>query len=428
MTKKKLKPKKKAFGKLLLFLGIIIILVGCFFATKLILKKINGDIKLLNLELIGDKEINLKIGDEYTALGATASYEDLDLTDNIEVDSNIDLEHVGSYKYTYKIKYKKIDKEIERVVNVLDDTLPTIKLKGRGKVMIVVGNEYTDLGATATDNYDGDLTDKITVDKENLDINTVGEYKVIYKVADSSGNEASVERAVEVVKKPPANQKIAVINYHFFYTTYDDWCHESICLQIDKFKEQLQWLKDNNYYTLTMDEFVRWMYGELEVPEKSVLLTVDDGAKGTSKINGNLLIPTLEEYDMYATLFLIAGWWGVDGGIENYRSDHLEIQSHTFDLHVAGNCGRRSKVNCISHEALVEDLKKSLEIVDNNDSFCFPFYDYTEASIKAVKEVGFKVSFIGGGRKASRNDDKYKIPRFPVQDYTSLETFKNWVS
>ena len=72
-------------------------------------------------------------------------------------------------------------------------------------------------------------------------------------------------------------------------------------------------------------------------------------------------------------------------------------------------------------------MKKSIEVVKDTNSFCFPFYDYTETSIKAVKEAGFKIAFIGGYRKASRSDDKYKIPRYPVYDSTSLQDFKKMV-
>lgn len=236
------------------------------------------------------------------------------------------------------------------------------------------------------------------------------------------------EDVVEVSEVPKSSttkeQSIAVINYHFFYDgSAGESCNESICLDVKNFREQLSYLKDNGYKTLKMSEFKKWMYGEIELPEKSVLLTIDDGAMGTGKHNGNKLIPILEEYDMNATLFLISGWWDVN----NYRSSNLDIQSHTYDMHQYGSCGR-GQVVCSSHDELLNDLQKSLQIVDNDDSFCFPFYSYTEEAISVVKEAGFKMSFIGGNRKAKRSDDKYKIPRYPVYKNTSLNQFIYMVS
>lgn len=228
----------------------------------------------------------------------------------------------------------------------------------------------------------------------------------------------------EVIEKEPVinNQGIAVLNYHFFYDAKTEGCNETICLDTAKFREHLNYLRDNNYKTLTMEEFKRWMYGEIELPEKSVLITVDDGAMGTGKHNGNKLIPILEEYKMNATLFLIAGWWDIN----NYRSPYLNIQSHTFDMHQYGSCGN-GQINCATLEEAKADLQKSLDIIGNNDSFCFPFYSYSDTSLKAVKDMGFKLSFVGGMRKATRNSNKYLIPRYPIHSDITLDNFISMV-
>lgn len=224
----------------------------------------------------------------------------------------------------------------------------------------------------------------------------------------------------ENLVKNPTN-KIPVLNYHFFYDeSLNEGCNESICLDVKNFREQLNYLRDNHYRTITMEEFKKWMYNEIELPEKSVLITVDDGAMGTGKHNGNKLIPILEEYKMHATLFLIAGWWD----IENYRSSYLEIESHTFDMHNYGDCGS-GQLLCESKENVIRDLKKSVEIIKSTNAFCFPFYSYDQKSTEAVQEVGFQLAFIGGYRSAKRSDNKYKIPRYPIYKTTSIKEFIN---
>ncbi len=213
--------------------------------------------------------------------------------------------------------------------------------------------------------------------------------------------------------------KIAVLNYHFFYdASAGEACNENICLDTKNFREQLDYLKNNGYKTLTIKEFKQWLYGEIDVPAKSVLITVDDGAAGTGKHNGNKLIPIIEEYNMHATLFLITGWWDIN----NYRSPNLDIQSHTFDMHNTGTCGR-PQVICASHDELLNDLNKSINVIGDKTSFCFPFYTYDQKSIEVVKEAGFAMSFVGGNRKASRNDDKYKVPRYPIYKNTTMQQF-----
>jgi len=422
MKNKKRKIKKKTIVILLI---IILLAVGAYFVTNKVIEEVYGASKYLKIELNGDKEVVLKYNSEYQDLGAKAFYKDIDITKDIKIDNNLDLTKVGEYFYTYKIKYKNKDKEIKRVIKVIDDDKPSIKLKGREELSMVIGNKYKEYGASANDLYDGDLTDKIEIDTSSLDTNTIGKYKVKYLIKDSSGNENELYRTVNVVAKPPANQKIPVLNYHFFYKNKSEGCNQTICLQVDKFKEQLKYMKDNGFYDVTMDEFIDWMYGEIELPAKSVLITVDDGWYGTGKSNGNHLIPALEEYKTYATIFIASGWYAVS----DYASDYLNVQSHTHKIHVEDkNCKYRSKVNCISYEELMADLTASVNTIGSKDAFCFPYYEYTDMSLKAVKDIGFKVAFVGEWRKASRNDNKYKIPRFPIYDSTSLSYFKSLIN
>lgn len=255
---------------------------------------------------------------------------------------------------------------------------------------------------------------------ETINCYQIKSYSSIENILKMAQGEDVVENEpVKATTNTGGGQGIAVLNYHFFYDpNLGESCNEGICLTVQKFREHLDYLKNNNFKTLTIDEFTKWMYGEIELPQKSVLITVDDGAMGTGKHNGNKLIPLLEEYKMHATLFLIAGWWDIG----NYISPYLDIQSHTFDMHQYGSCGR-GQINCASKEEAKNDLSRSLEIIGRKESFCFPFYYSSESSIQAVKEVGFKTAFVGGNRKATRNNNKYLIPRFPIHSDISLERF-----
>ncbi len=222
---------------------------------------------------------------------------------------------------------------------------------------------------------------------------------------------------------PKQEQKVAVLNYHFFYNPdAGEACNENICLATSKFEEQLQYLKNNGYYTLTMTEFRDWMYGKINIPEKSVLLTIDDGAAGTGKHNGNKLIPLLEKYDLHATLFLITGWWS----IENYRSPNLDIESHTNDMHTMYQNGAQLLVS--SNEQVINDLNQSVAITKSKKAFCFPFYAYNSTAIRQVQEVGFELAFIGGNYKASRSNNKYMIPRYPIYKGITMEQFIHMIS
>ena len=251
-----------------------------------------------------------------------------------------------------------------------------------------------------------------------------------YTLIDNYSLMASGAEVPDNGRENSTNQKIAILNYHFFYNGNDPEdayaCRESICLEKEKFREHLQWLKDNGYKTLSIYEYADWMDGNIEIPDKSVLLTVDDGAHGTGTHNGNVLIPLLEEYKMHATLFLITGWWD----ISNYKSDYLEIQSHTDNLHYEASCADgRGKVACSDYATVKADLQESInKLSGDNRTFCFPFYSYDNESLQAIKELGFSYSFIGGSRKTGRSDNHYLIPRYPIMSDVTMGDFISMVS
>lgn len=418
----KFKLKKKVLIILIsIFILVTVIAIGSYFYIS-----VNGISSKLKVKLNGKKEITLEVGSEYTEKGIAASYDSTQIKE-YKTKGKVDNTKLGTYELTYIVKYKKVSKKITRKIIVVDTTSPEISLEGND-VSIIVGNEYQEPGVKATDNYDGDITDKIET-TNNIDINAIGEYEVTYKVKDSSDNETTSTRKVSVIAKPATQQKVAVLNYHFFYDSSKETCSGgSNCIDINNFKAQLNYLRDNNYKTLTMDEFRNWMYGKSEVPEKSVLITIDDGGMGTGKQNGNYLIPILEEYKMHATLFLITGWWDIN----NYNgSKYLEIESHTNDMHNEGWCEgvtRGARMLCQSNDEVLNDLKKSIEVIGSSKAFCFPFYAYDDRTIGLVKEAGFDLAFIGGGTKATRSTDKWHVPRYQILKGTSLDTFINYVS
>lgn len=78
-----------------------------------------------------------------------------------------------------------------------DKKAPEIALNGDAEMTVEAGSEFSDPGYTATDNYDGDLTDKVSVTGD-VDTSKPGDYEIKYSVADSSKNEIEVKRTVHV--------------------------------------------------------------------------------------------------------------------------------------------------------------------------------------------------------------------------------------
>ncbi|MBE6153128.1 MAG: DUF5011 domain-containing protein [Firmicutes bacterium] len=146
-----------------------------------------------NLELKGSKNQKVVLNNEYKELGASA--ENLFGKDNykIEVQGKVDTNKVGTYKIKYTYKDGLIKKSVVRNVKVIDEESPIITLEGGEEVFVCPNTEYEELGYNATDNYDGDITDKVKITKTDSLIK--------YTVKDTSSNTTTIERNLKYEDK-----------------------------------------------------------------------------------------------------------------------------------------------------------------------------------------------------------------------------------
>ena len=149
---------------------------------------------------------------DYIEEGYTASDNyDGDITDKVKLE-------VGNDFVNYSVSDSSGNAfSTKRVIEHIDSEEPSITLNGNSTIYLYVGNSYQEPGYSATDNCDGEITDKV-VSTGNVDTTNVGTYKITYTVTDSSNNTTSVERTI-VVRKI-----ITQITYGngIIYLTFDD--------------------------------------------------------------------------------------------------------------------------------------------------------------------------------------------------------------
>ena len=213
---------------------------------------------------------------------------------------------------------------------------------------------------------------------------------------------------------------VPVTVYHFIYLAGESFCNENICHPESQIREHFNYLSENKFFTLTTTELRLYIENKLRVPKKSILITIDDGSTAWN------FIPLLEEYKINATLFLISGWYELN----RYKSSYLELASHTHELHTPGVCagGQGSPLKCLDKAKLIADLNLSRTVLNNTEAFCFPFYEYNDYAISVLQEAGFKMAFIGGYRKAVKGDYLFKVPRIPLNRYTTLSQYASYVN
>ena len=232
-------------------------------------------------------------------------------------------------------------------------------------------------------------------------------------------NKEDVSNTVEVDNSEEVAESIPAILYHFIYLNGDSSCNDIICHSESQIDSHFKFLSDNDIFTLNTSEVLSFIKGEINLPKKSILITIDDGARAEN------FIPFLEKYDLNATLFLVSSWYPVS----KFSSPYLEIASHTHNMHTTGVCptGQGGGINCLPSDEILNDLKLSRETLNNTKAFCFPFYEYSDYSINLVKEAGFEMAFIGGSTKIKKGIDPYKIPRYPILSSFGVDYISNLV-
>ncbi|XMB65955.1 DUF5011 domain-containing protein [Mycoplasmatota bacterium zrk1] len=165
--------------------------------SEVIRNVIVDDTKSPIITLVGNTIIDLSLGETYIEQGVECL--DSDTPCNVQITGEVKNTVVGIYiiRYEFSDAFGNVG-FAERKISIKDETAPVIKLNGSSSVSITVGNSYTEQGATCTDNYDASCSLEITGD---VDTATIGEYRLVYKATDSSGNSTETERVVTVKRK-----------------------------------------------------------------------------------------------------------------------------------------------------------------------------------------------------------------------------------
>jgi len=153
------------------------------------------------ISLTGLATINHEQGLLYSDAGAAANDTvDGDLSGNISVTGSVDSNAAGTYTLSYNVSDAagNMAATVTRIVVVLDTTTPVITLTGDAIAIHEQGMLYSDPGASASDNIDGDITGSILVNNP-VNPNLAGIYMVTYDVSDAAGNSADqVQRTIIV--------------------------------------------------------------------------------------------------------------------------------------------------------------------------------------------------------------------------------------
>ena len=239
----------------------------------------------------------------------------------------------------------------------------------------------------------------------------------------------SDEEAIELygTYKGKNAKRIPVITYHRVVSDrqkLNAHPYPSLYVSQSDFRQQMKWLKKNNYRTISCQEFCLWYDGKIKLPAKSVLITFDDSRACLPKY----AFPIMKKYGIKGTVFTI-GHGVIDSDRDSIKKKQIkkllkkyptvEFQSHTYALHY-----RYSEKG--DYKKVLKDAKKQSKYF-SFEYVAYPFGRNTPGMRKAYKKAGIKMGFTyGSNGYATRKQNRYQIRRIKIDGNGSFSQFRRW--
>lgn len=207
--------------------------------------------------------------------------------------------------------------------------------------------------------------------------------------------------------------KLPVLMYH---SVSDDLSKTGKYVITPKsFEEDIKYLKNNGYNTVSAKQLIKYVYLGEDLPEKPIVLTFDDGMYN----NKEYVLPILEKYDFCAVFSIVGSytdeytqnnivnpdysylrWSDICDLSENPR---IEFGNHSYGFHSISKERYGTKKN--KNESLLDYInafyqdteKLQSEFISNCNFkpiiYTYPFGSYSKESLRVLKKMGFLVTF-----------------------------------
>ncbi len=238
---------------------------------------------------------------------------------------------------------------------------------------------------------------------------------------------------------------IPVLMYHHVNENKGDM----VTVTPEIFELQIRYLSKSGFNTISVDNLIRYIRGEISLPKQSVLITFDDGYLD----NYVYAFPVLKKYGIKATIFLVTSWveesskfkvqsskfnikrlpehreckrlikdgreheviinWNM--AKEMVESGLVDIYSHT---HTHRGC---SLSDGMDEDRLREELVTSKRLIEERlgvscTYLCWPMGVYDDSALRAARDAGYNGVFTTAMGVVDRRSAPFAIPRIAIKD------------
>ncbi len=215
---------------------------------------------------------------------------------------------------------------------------------------------------------------------------------------------------------------------------YEDKLPAPLFVTLENFKLQMDYLYENKYHTLSLEQVIDYYTKGTPLPEKSVLLTFDDCYQSIV----HYAYPILKKYQFKATAFVVTGWLNqtsepfdpkrsvcLSEAELKSMSDVFEYANHTYLFHT-----RTGMTTSIIMEAddltFAEDLDhcNANPLITGKRVFAYPFGLYVDRNVALLRNKGFLLAFTSEDGRNDSSTDPLLLKRCVIPYFMTMQDFQ----
>ena len=237
---------------------------------------------------------------------------------------------------------------------------------------------------------------------------------------------APAPAAISIPNPPLASaRRVAALEYH--HSTFT--LNSNTMMTPQWFESQMKWLRDNNFYALSANEFAAYLNNIYAPPQKSVLLTFDLGTAHFDDFT-NVIVPTLRKYNLRGLLFLVlnvtsdqcANGYACWSRLREWQNEGvISVQSHGMTHpNYAKSSAQQIQYDAQQSKQLIE-ARLGAPVV----AFAYPYDSAPAAAQSIVKTLGYKFAMSGNTRSersiTTNDSSPFNLPRY--YPYSGIGTY-----
>lgn len=208
------------------------------------------------------------------------------------------------------------------------------------------------------------------------------------------------------------------------YHRFGDDRYPTTSVSMEKFESQMKYLKEEGYRVIRLSELVELLKKGEKIPERTVVITIDDGYRSTYKA-----YRVLRKFNFPFTVFLYMEAVGrypdfltMEELEELKNSGLVEFENHSYSHKPFGLIKSTGE--------FLKDLHKSekrfQELFGVKPRFyALPFGYYNKEILEILRERGYEAVFTQDPGNVDHTTDLYRIPRQAiVGSWSEMNNFK----